>query len=182
MDGQSERTIQTLEDMLRACVIDFGGSWELFFALLFFLTITIIRAFVVLLLRRYMEGSVGRRYCGIGLKLLEIVRRATPEIQSKLFSSAPVIPQRQTTDNSRKPFRVSNVGDHVMLKVLLLPWKVVVAVWKERKVSSKIWILQHDTFHVSNLKNCLADANLHVPLDEIKVDKTLRFVEEPLGW
>ncbi|GJX79951.1 putative reverse transcriptase domain-containing protein [Tanacetum coccineum] len=38
----------------------------------------------------------------------------------------------------------------------------------------------HDTFHVSNLKKCLADANLHVPLDEIKVDKTLRFVEETL--
>ena len=27
-DGQIERTIQTLEDMLRACVLDFGGSWE----------------------------------------------------------------------------------------------------------------------------------------------------------
>ncbi|GJY41651.1 hypothetical protein Tco_0428921 [Tanacetum coccineum] len=38
----------------------------------------------------------------------------------------------------------------------------------------------HDTFHVSNLKKCLADANLHVPLDEIKVDKTLRFIEEPI--
>ncbi|GKA17467.1 hypothetical protein Tco_0697304 [Tanacetum coccineum] len=36
----------------------------------------------------------------------------------------------------------------------------------------------HDTFHVSNLKKWLADANLHVPLDEIKVDKTLCFVEE----
>ncbi|GJY08078.1 hypothetical protein Tco_0375132 [Tanacetum coccineum] len=38
----------------------------------------------------------------------------------------------------------------------------------------------HDTFYVSNLKKCLTDANLHVPLDEIKVDKTLRFVEEPI--
>ncbi|GJY51759.1 putative reverse transcriptase domain-containing protein [Tanacetum coccineum] len=38
----------------------------------------------------------------------------------------------------------------------------------------------HDTFHVSNLKKCLADASLYVPLDEIKVDKTLRFVEEPV--
>nr|GEY10013.1 putative reverse transcriptase domain-containing protein [Tanacetum cinerariifolium] len=28
IDGQSERTIQTLEDMLRACVIDFGKGWE----------------------------------------------------------------------------------------------------------------------------------------------------------
>ncbi|GJY48736.1 hypothetical protein Tco_0438692 [Tanacetum coccineum] len=39
----------------------------------------------------------------------------------------------------------------------------------------------HDTFHVPNLeKKCLADASLHVSLDEIKVDKTLRFVEEPV--
>nr|GEX33399.1 putative reverse transcriptase domain-containing protein [Tanacetum cinerariifolium] len=38
----------------------------------------------------------------------------------------------------------------------------------------------HDTFHVSNLKKCLADANLHVPLDEIKVDKTFHFVEKPV--
>ena len=27
-DGQYQRTIQTLEDMLRACVMDFGSSWE----------------------------------------------------------------------------------------------------------------------------------------------------------
>nr|GEV50545.1 hypothetical protein [Tanacetum cinerariifolium] len=39
----------------------------------------------------------------------------------------------------------------------------------------------HDTFHVSNLKKkCLADANLHVLLDEIEADKTLRFVKEPV--
>ncbi|GKA19805.1 putative reverse transcriptase domain-containing protein [Tanacetum coccineum] len=38
----------------------------------------------------------------------------------------------------------------------------------------------HDTFHMSNLKKCLANANLHVPLDKIKVKKTLRFVEEPV--
>ncbi|GJS71731.1 hypothetical protein Tco_0704572 [Tanacetum coccineum] len=38
----------------------------------------------------------------------------------------------------------------------------------------------HDTFHVSNLKKCLADLNLHVPLEEIKVDARLNFVEEPV--
>ena len=32
-DGQSERTIQVHEDMLRACVIDFGGQWDQFFPL-----------------------------------------------------------------------------------------------------------------------------------------------------
>nr|GFB16511.1 putative reverse transcriptase domain-containing protein [Tanacetum cinerariifolium] len=36
----------------------------------------------------------------------------------------------------------------------------------------------HDTFHVSNLKKCLANANLHMPLKEIKIDKILRFVAE----
>ncbi|GJV02589.1 putative reverse transcriptase domain-containing protein [Tanacetum coccineum] len=38
----------------------------------------------------------------------------------------------------------------------------------------------HDTFHVSNLKKCLADASLHVSLNEIKVHKALRFIEEPV--
>nr|GEX38367.1 putative reverse transcriptase domain-containing protein [Tanacetum cinerariifolium] len=38
----------------------------------------------------------------------------------------------------------------------------------------------HDTFYVSNLKKCLADENLYVPLEEIKVDKTLCFIEEPI--
>ena len=28
IDGQSERTIQILEDMLRACILDLKGSWE----------------------------------------------------------------------------------------------------------------------------------------------------------
>ncbi|GJW55122.1 hypothetical protein Tco_0099207 [Tanacetum coccineum] len=45
---------------------------------------------------------------------------------------------------------------------------------------NSLWEKVHDTFHVSNLKKCLADASLHVPLDEIKVDKTLRFVKEPV--
>ncbi|GJY34283.1 putative reverse transcriptase domain-containing protein [Tanacetum coccineum] len=34
----------------------------------------------------------------------------------------------------------------------------------------------HDAFHVSNLKKCLADLTLHVPLDEIQVDAKLNFV------
>ncbi|GJY96516.1 hypothetical protein Tco_0513426 [Tanacetum coccineum] len=65
--------------------------------------------------------------------------------------------------------------NQVLLKVS--PWKGVVNFGKKGKLApSNV----HDTFHVSNLKKCLADANLHVPLEEIKVDKTLRFVEEPI--
>ncbi|GJU48482.1 hypothetical protein Tco_1218037 [Tanacetum coccineum] len=54
------------------------------------------------------------------------------------------------------------------------------AFWKEGLRLPKEMNSVHNTFHVSNLKKCLADANLHVPLNEIKVDKTLHFIEEPV--
>ncbi|GKB68767.1 putative reverse transcriptase domain-containing protein [Tanacetum coccineum] len=71
--------------------------------------------------------------------------------------------QKSYADNRRKTLEFE-VGDQVLLKVS--PWKELSSV--------------HDTFRVSNLKKCLADANLYVPLEEIKVDKTLCFVEEPV--
>ncbi|GJS23812.1 hypothetical protein Tco_0452444 [Tanacetum coccineum] len=93
-----------------------------------------------------------------------------------------------------------DVGNWVLLKVT--PWKGVVHFEKKDKLAPRyvgpFEILKriglvayrlrlpeelssmHDTFHVSNLKKCLTDANLHVPLNEIKVDKTLLFVEEPI--
>nr|GEV65646.1 hypothetical protein [Tanacetum cinerariifolium] len=89
-DGQSERTIQMLKDMLRACVIDFGGSWNIHLPL--------------------AEFSYNNSY----------------------YSS-----------------------------ICCAPFE---ALYGKKCRSHK----------------CLAGANLHVPLDEIKVDKTLRFVEVPL--
>ncbi|GJV87423.1 hypothetical protein Tco_1531361 [Tanacetum coccineum] len=38
----------------------------------------------------------------------------------------------------------------------------------------------HDTFHVSNLKKCLANASLQVPLEEIEINDKLNFIEEPV--
>nr|GEX89595.1 putative reverse transcriptase domain-containing protein [Tanacetum cinerariifolium] len=38
----------------------------------------------------------------------------------------------------------------------------------------------HDTFHVSNLKKCLAEPDVQVPLDEIGIYENLYFVEEPI--
>ncbi|GJY92855.1 hypothetical protein Tco_0508637 [Tanacetum coccineum] len=107
--------------------------------------------------------------------------------------------QKSYADNRRKPLEFE-VGDRVMLKVS--PWKGVIQFGKKDKLAPRyvgpFEILErigpgayrlrlpkelsgvHDTFHVLNLKKCLADASLHVPLDEIKVDKTLCFVEEPV--
>ncbi|GJY05084.1 putative reverse transcriptase domain-containing protein [Tanacetum coccineum] len=52
--------------------------------------------------------------------------------------------------------------------------------WKESGVLPQELSCVHDTFHVSNLKKCLAEPDVQVPLDEIEVDENLRFVEEPL--
>ncbi|GJV02029.1 putative reverse transcriptase domain-containing protein [Tanacetum coccineum] len=107
--------------------------------------------------------------------------------------------QKSYVDKRLKPLEFE-VGDRVLLKVS--PWKGVVHFGKKGKlalryvgpfkilerialIAYRLRLLEelssvHDTFHVSNLKKCLADANLHVPIDEIKVDKTLCFVEEPV--
>ncbi|GKC38289.1 hypothetical protein Tco_1050673 [Tanacetum coccineum] len=87
--------------------------------------------------------------------------------------------QKSYADNGRKPLKLA-VRDKVLLKVL--PWKGAMHFRKKayRSRLPKELSEVHDTFHVSNLKKCLADANLHVPLDEIKVDKTLYFIEKPV--
>ncbi|GJY68805.1 hypothetical protein Tco_0471787 [Tanacetum coccineum] len=76
--------------------------------------------------------------------------------------------QKSYADKRRKSLEFE-VGDQVSLKVS--PWKGVLRFPEEL-------IGVYDTFHVLNLKKCLGNANLHVPLNEIKIDKTLRFVEE----
>ncbi|GJS44442.1 reverse transcriptase domain-containing protein [Tanacetum coccineum] len=205
-DGQSERTIQTLEDMLRACVIDFGGSWNIHLPLAEF---SYNNSYHSSIRCAPFEALYGRK-CRSPVLWAEIgdSRLIRPELVQETTDKVVVIRdrlkaardrQKSYADNRRKPLEFQ-VGDHVMLKVS--PWKGVVRFGKKGKLAPRFVgpfeILErigpvayrlrlpeelssvHDTFHVSNLKKCLADANLHVPLDEIKVDKTLRFVEEPL--
>ncbi|GJW57045.1 putative reverse transcriptase domain-containing protein [Tanacetum coccineum] len=105
--------------------------------------------------------------------------------------------QKSYADKRRKPLEFS-VGDYVFLKVS--PWKGVVRFGKKGKLAprfvgpfeiiEKVGLMAywldlpeelngvHDTFHVSNLKKCLVDPTLQVPLDEIRVDAKLNFVEE----
>ncbi|GKF82355.1 hypothetical protein Tco_0244011, partial [Tanacetum coccineum] len=66
--------------------------------------------------------------------------------------------QKSYANNRRKPLEFE-VGDQVLLKVS--PWKGVV---------------------LSNLKNCLADANLHVPLGEVKKLKRSRIPIVKVRW
>ncbi|GJR19944.1 reverse transcriptase domain-containing protein [Tanacetum coccineum] len=122
----------------------------------------------------------------------------SPVLWAEIRESSLIGPElvQETTD---KPLEFE-VGDKVLLKVS--PWKGVMRFGKKGKLAPRyvgpFEILErigpvayrlrfpnelsevHDTFYVSNLKKCLADANLHVPLDEIEVDKTLHFIEKPV--
>ncbi|GJR49774.1 putative reverse transcriptase domain-containing protein [Tanacetum coccineum] len=184
-DGQSERTIQTLEDMLRACVLDVGGSWDVHLPLVEF---SYNNSYHSSVRCAPFEALYGRK-CRSPIMWAEIKDRL----------KAARDHQKSYVDKRRKPLEFS-VGDYVLLKVF--PWKGVVRFGKKGKLAprfvgpfkiiEKICLVAyrldlpeelngvHDTFHVSNLKKCLADPTLHVPLDEIRVVAKLNFLEEPV--
>nr|GFA72632.1 putative reverse transcriptase domain-containing protein [Tanacetum cinerariifolium] len=130
----------------------------------------------------------------------EIIQETTDKIvQIKERLKVARDRQKSYADKRRKPLEFSD-GDKVLLKVS--PKKGMVRFGKRSKLSPRYvgpfkiverigpvayrlrlpgeLVGVHDTFHVSNLKKCLTDVNLHVPLDEVKVDDKLRFVEEPI--
>ncbi|GJY89667.1 putative reverse transcriptase domain-containing protein [Tanacetum coccineum] len=181
IDGQSERTIQMLEDMLRACVIDFGSSWEVHLLLAEFSYNnsyhTSIRCapFIALYGRKCRSLVLWAEIRDGSLSGPELVQETTDKvvvIKEKLKAARDR--QKSYADNRRKPLEFE-VRDRVMLKILERIGPVAYRLRLFEELSGV-----HDTFHVSNLKKCLVDASLHVTLDEIKVDKTLRFVEEPV--
>ncbi|GKC96109.1 putative reverse transcriptase domain-containing protein, partial [Tanacetum coccineum] len=170
-DGQSKRTIQTLEDMLRACVIDFGKGWVKHLPL--------------------VEFSYNNSY--------HASIKAAP--YEALYGRKCRSPDRQKSyaNLKRKPMEFK-VGDMVMLKVspwkgvvrfikrgklnprYVGPFKVLA---KVGDVAYRLELPQelsrvHHSFHVSNLKKCYADEPLAMPLEGVHVDDTLRFMEEPV--
>ncbi|GJU42316.1 putative reverse transcriptase domain-containing protein [Tanacetum coccineum] len=205
-DGQSERTIQTLEDMLRACVIDFRKGWDRHLPLIEF---SYNNSYHTSIKPAPFEALYGRKcqspvcWAEVGDAQLtgpEIVRETTEKIiQIKHRLQASRDRQKCYADKRRKPLEFQ-VGDKVMLKVS--PWKGVIRFGKRgklnpryigpfkilAKVGTVAYRLElpeklsrvHSTFHVSNLKKCLSDEPLAIPLDEIHIDEKLNFIEEPV--
>ncbi|KAI3676284.1 hypothetical protein L1987_85889 [Smallanthus sonchifolius] len=205
-DGQTERTIQTLEDMLRACVIDFGGNWNSHLPLIEF---SYNNNYHTSINMAPFEALYGRKcrslicWNEIGEAQItdpELIQETTDKI-SLIRDNIRVARSRKKSyaDNRRKPLEFQ-VGDMVLLKVS--PWKGVVRFGKKGKLAPRyvgpFKILErvgkvaykldlpselsnvHPTFHVSNLKKCLADENLHIPLDEVRIDEKMHFVEKPM--
>ncbi|GJW47841.1 putative reverse transcriptase domain-containing protein [Tanacetum coccineum] len=148
-DGQSEHTIKTLEDILRACVLYFEGSWDVHLPL--------------------VEFSYNNSY----------------------HSSMRCAPFEALYGRKcRSPIMWTEVGEGVvrfgkkekLAPRFVGPFEII------EKVGPVAYMLDlpeelngvHDTFHMSNLKKCLADPTLQVPLDEIRVDDKLNFMEEPV--
>ncbi|GKE12809.1 putative reverse transcriptase domain-containing protein [Tanacetum coccineum] len=177
-DRKSKRIIQTLEDMLRACVIDFDGCWDVHRSLAEFsynnsYHSSIRCAPFEALFGRKCRSPVLRAEIGEGSLIgSELVLETTDKvvlIKEKLKAARDR--QKSYADKRRKPLEFEVGPFEILERIGLVAYRLRLP----EELSSV-----HDTFRVSNLKKCLADENLHVPLEEIKVDKTLRFVKKPV--
>ncbi|GJR55792.1 retrovirus-related pol polyprotein from transposon TNT 1-94 [Tanacetum coccineum] len=184
-DRQSEHTIQTLEDMLRACVIDFGGSWDVHLPLVEF---SYNNSYHSSIRCAPFEALYGRK-CRSPILCAEIGESSLigPELVQEMTDKVMLIKEKLKAARDRQKSYADNRRKPLEFKGKLAPRYVGPFEILERigPVAYRLRLPEelsgvHDTFHVSNLKKCLADASLHVPLGEIKVDKTLCFVKEPV--
>ncbi|GKE80235.1 putative reverse transcriptase domain-containing protein [Tanacetum coccineum] len=147
-DGKSERTIQTLEDMLRACVLDFRGSWDVHLPLVEFSYNNSYHSsvrcapFKALYGRKcrspIMWAEVGEGQL-IGPELVQETTEKISQIKDRLKAARDR--QKSYADKRRKPLEFS-VGDYVLLKVS--PWKGVVRFGKKGKLAPRkiCWSVQ----------------------------------------
>ncbi|GKC75518.1 putative reverse transcriptase domain-containing protein [Tanacetum coccineum] len=192
-DGASERTIQTLEDMLRAYVIDFGKGWDRHLPLVEF---SYNNNYHTSIKAAPFEALYGHK-CRSPICLVEVIDaqltslKIIHETTEKIFQIKKCIQaardrQKSLADRNRMPMKFQ-VGYMVMLKVS--PWKGVIRFGKQgklnpryigpfkvlAKVGTVAYRLElpdqlshvHSTFYVSNLKKCYVDEPLAISLDEI---------------
>ncbi|GJS00881.1 putative reverse transcriptase domain-containing protein [Tanacetum coccineum] len=180
-DGQSERTIQTLEDMLRACVIDFRSSWDRHLPLVEF---SYNNSYHTSIKAAPYEALYGRKcrspVCWsevkdsqlTGPELICETTEKTIQIKNHLLTARSR--QKSYADKRAKPLEFE-VGDMVLLKILARVGPVAYMLELPEELKGI-----HRTFHVSNLKKCLANGDIVVPLDEIQLDDKLHVIEEPV--
>lgn len=205
-DGQAERTIQTLEDMLRACVMDFKGNWDDHLPLIEF---AYNNSFHSSIQMASYEALYGRR-CRSPIGWFEVgeAELIGPDLVLQAIEKVKVIRERLRTAQSRQKSYTDvrrrdlefEVGDWVYLKVS--PMKGVMRFGKKGKLSSRYvgpfqiirrvgqvaYELQlpselaaiHPVFHVSMLKKCLGDPQLVVPVESIGVKDSLSYEEVPV--
>nr|KYP71426.1 Retrotransposable element Tf2 [Cajanus cajan] len=206
-DGQSERTIQSLEDLLRACVLDHLGSWEEVLSLVEF---TYNNSFHASIGMTPFEALYGRR-CRTPLCWYQDGESVVvgPELIQQTIEKVKMIQERMKTaqsrqksyaDKRRKPLEFAE-GEHVFLKVT--PTSGVGRALKARKLTPRFvgphQIIQHvgpvayrlalppslsnlhDVFHVSQLRKYVHDPSHVVELDDVQVKENLTFEKLPVA-
>nr|GEV77096.1 hypothetical protein [Tanacetum cinerariifolium] len=163
-DGQSEKTIQTLEDMLRACVLDFRKCWDKHLPLVEF---SYNNSYHTSIKAAPFE-ALYRRKCRPPICWAEVGDRQLtgPEIIHETTEKIVQIKSRIQAARDRQ----KSYAD-ILAKVGTVAYRLELPEQLSRV---------HSTFHVSMLKKCMADKPLAIPLDEIQVDDKLNFIEEPV--
>nr|GEZ25966.1 putative reverse transcriptase domain-containing protein [Tanacetum cinerariifolium] len=160
-DGQSKRTIQTLEDMLRACVLDFGKGWDKHLSLVEFLYNNSYHTSIKVIRWKRCMGS----YADVRRKPLEF--QVGDKVMLKVSAWKGVI-----CFGKREKLNPLYIGPFkILAKVGTVAYRLELPEQLSRV---------HSTFYVSKLKKCMADEPLAIPVDEIQVDDKLKFIEEPV--
>ncbi|GJS04119.1 putative reverse transcriptase domain-containing protein [Tanacetum coccineum] len=146
MDGLSERTIQTLKYMLRACVIDFGKSWDRHLPLVEF---SYNNSYHASIKAAPFEALYGRK-C------------RSPICWSKVGDNQLTRPELKGVIRFGKRGKLSSryIGPFKIIEI-------IGPVAYKLELHEKLCGI-HNMFHVSNFKRCLADENLIIPLEEIQ--------------
>ena len=205
-DGQTERLNQVLEDMLRACVIEFPGSWDSHLHLTEFAYNNSFQATIGMAPFEALYGKCCRTpvcWSEVGEHRLmgpELVRSTNEAIQ-KIRARMQTAQSRQKSyaDVRRKDLKF-DVGEKVFLKVA--PMKGVMRFEKKGKLSPRFVgpfeILErvgvvayrlalppslsavHNVFHVSMLRKYVADTSHVVDYEPLEIDEHLSYVEQPV--
>nr|GEU72601.1 reverse transcriptase domain-containing protein [Tanacetum cinerariifolium] len=142
IDSQSEHTIKNLEDMLRACILDFEGSWDVHILLFEFSYNNSYHSsvrcppFEALYSRKFrlpvMWAEVGEGQL-IGLELVQETTEKILQIKDRLKAAHDR--QKTYAHKRKKPLEFS-IGDYVLLKVS--PWKGVVRFGEKGKLAPRL--------------------------------------------
>nr|GEX22804.1 putative reverse transcriptase domain-containing protein [Tanacetum cinerariifolium] len=176
-DGQSERTIQTLEDMLQACVIDFGKGWEKHLPLVEF---SYNNSYHASIKATPFEALYGRNANSITLASCNRSTKKLRQCQAKAFRISSRISCYVKSITSK---RIIRFGKHGKLNPRYIrPFKILERIGP---VAYKLELPEeliniHSTFHVYNLKKCISNESLIIPMKELRLDDKLNFVKEPV--
>ncbi|KAL0551642.1 hypothetical protein IC582_010731 [Cucumis melo] len=205
-DGQTERLNQVLEDMLRACALEFPGSWDSHLHLMEFAYNNSYQATIGMAPFEALYGKccrspvcwgeVGEQRL-MGPELVQSTNEAIQNIKSRMHTAQSR--QKSYADVRRKDLEFE-IGDKVFLKVA--PMKGVLRFERRGKLSPRFvgpfeilerigpvayrlalppsLLTVHDVFHVSMLRKYVPDPSHVVDFEPLEIDENLSYTEQPV--